>query len=36
MKTHPAKLPASIYYLFAATIIANVLATFIALRFLAQ
>lgn len=34
MKTHPAKLPASIYILFAATIVANILATFIVLKYL--
>ncbi len=28
MKTHPAKLPLSIYILFVATILANALATF--------
>ena len=33
MKTYPAKLPRSIYVLFAATILANVVATFIVLKY---
>jgi len=36
MKTHPEKLPTSIYVIFAATIIANALATYLILRFFAQ
>ena len=34
MKTHPPKLPSSIYMLFAATIVANVFATIIVIKYL--
>jgi len=33
-KTHPSKLPKSIYILFVATILANALATFLVVRYL--